>query len=375
MFTTALASAGDPIAGGAFPDPCYRIPALAVSASGRLVAAWDARADWRDLPGPFDVVYRTSDDNGNTWTPPRYLRHHEGSRGFGDASLLVDPASGDLLCWYVSSEGRSFFDAETGPDGQGLRLWLGRSSDDGETWHHRDMTSQIKPAQVTGMFASSGNGISLRSGPASGRLLQPFVLRDVQGLHWAAIARSDDGGLTWTLGEPIGPDCDENKVVEIPDDDAPGGVLLHARAKPRRRQASSTDGGASFSVPEPHQTLVDPACNGGLAAWNGTLVCSLLNDPEERRNLGLRFSSDSGRNWSAPIAIDTGAAGYSVLARLADGSLGVLWEAGDYEALIFARVTTRDVDFDRIGQPDHQPGLVPVRSVGGSAKPPEVTPA
>ncbi|MGL5247707.1 MAG: hypothetical protein ACRC8U_05875, partial [Brooklawnia sp.] len=90
-----LSRAGEPSPGAAFARPCYRIPALAVlpadrpDAPGRIVAAWDVRADWRDLPGPFDLVLRHSDDGGRTWSPMRVLRQHEGERGFGDASLLV----------------------------------------------------------------------------------------------------------------------------------------------------------------------------------------------------------------------------------------------------------------------------------------------
>ena len=108
-----LARSGDPSPGSAFDAPCYRIPALAVTASGRLLAAWDVRADWRDLPGPFDLVVRHSDDHGRTWTSPRVLRLHDGEHGFGDASLIAT-ASGRLLCWYVGSTGESFFSAPTG---------------------------------------------------------------------------------------------------------------------------------------------------------------------------------------------------------------------------------------------------------------------
>ncbi len=367
METKILARTGEVALASAFERPCYRIPALTVTASERLVAAWDVRADWRDLPGPFDIVYRTSDDHGASWTPPRHLRYHSGLQGFGDASLLTDPASGDVLCWYVSSTGRSFFDADAGPTGEGLRLWLARSVDDGETWAHRDLTDSLKPGWVTGMFASSGNGSALRSG----RLLQPFVMRDAEGRHWAAVASSDDGGENWRLGEPIGPDCDENKVVEPP---ASVDVLLHARATPRRRQAVSTDGGVTFTQPQPHPELVDPACNGGLVRWGNVLVCSLLDDPTERRNLGLRFSSDGGTTWSTPVTVDSGASAYSVLAELADGTLGVMWEAGDYAAIRFARITRDEVDADRLGTSEHSPTLDPVHSAGTSAKPPEVAP-
>lgn len=356
MDLTVLARSGEPSPGAAFDTPTYRIPALAVAASGRVIAAWDVRADWRDLPGDFDLVLRHSDDHGRSWSPPRPLRSHERGHGFGDASLTVDPASGRILCWYVGSTGRSFFSAEPGPEGEGLELWLSASDDEGATWTHRRMTTHLKPAEVTGMFASSGNGSAL----PSGRLLQPFVLRRDRE-HHACVAHSDDGGDTWVLGNRVGPDCDENKVLGLPD----GRVLMHARATPRRRVAWSTDGGISFTEPTPDEALVDPACNGGLTLLGDTVVCSLLDHPGERSRLTVRTSRDSGRTWSAPLLVDGGACAYSAVVALADGCLGLAWEAGDYDDILFARITPAELGLTGAGA-----ALTPRVGRPGAAKPP-----
>ncbi|MBK7820881.1 MAG: exo-alpha-sialidase [Tessaracoccus sp.] len=322
----SLARVGDVVEGAAFERTCPRIPALCVTPTGRVIAAWDVRADWRDLPGAFDIAYRVSDDDGRTWGAVRILRRHEGAHGFGDASLIADPATGRLHCWCVGSRGESYFSAE--PGREGLSLWLSTSEDDGETWTHRDLTA-LRPADVGGMFAASGNGCAL----ASGRLLQGFVLR-VDDQNYTAIGRSDDGGDTWALGPRMGPDCDENKVLPLAD----GSVLLHARARPRRRWAVSTDGGETFGEPVPHDALIDPACNGGLATWGDLTVATLLDDEHERRRLTLRLSFDDGRTWPGQALLDAGPCAYSVAAELSDGAFGVLWEAGDYEELLFARI-------------------------------------
>ena len=50
MDLITLARAGDPFPGSAFDAPCHRIPALAVTASGRVLAAWDVRAG-KHCPG------------------------------------------------------------------------------------------------------------------------------------------------------------------------------------------------------------------------------------------------------------------------------------------------------------------------------------
>ncbi len=368
MEVTWLARSGTALPGLAGARTCYRIPALAVTATGRVVCMWDVREDWRDLPGAIDLVYRLSDDGGLTWGEVRVFRAHESERGYGDASLIADPASGRTWCWYVSSVGRSFFTAEEGPDGDGLDLWLASSTDDGLTWTHQDLTRELKPADVRGMFAASGNGIVLRGTEFAGRLVQPFVMRTGEGdsaQHWAVAGWSDDGGESWRLGARIGPDCDENKVVET----SSGGVLLHARARPRRRRAWSVDGGVTFGVPEVDPALVDPACNGGVTRWGDLLVCSLLDDERDRRRLVLRLSDDDGVTWGDPVVVDAGAAGYSVVAELPDGSLGLAYEAGDYEGVVFCRISRIEAGFD--GGPVT---LVPRHSSESAAKPPEVGP-
>ena len=362
MEVVTLARSGDPFPGAAFSEPCYRIPALSVTPRGRLIAAWDVRADWRDLPGPFDLAYRISDDNGRSWSPARALRRHTTARGFGDASLIAEPAGGKLHCWHVASTGPSYFTAAPGASAPGLELWLATSVDDGESWAYRDV-SELKPDWVGGMFAASGNGIVLIRGRNAGSMLQPFVLRDpVSETNHASIAMSTDGGHSWRLGSVVGPDCDEGKVVELND----GGVLLHARATPRRRRAVSRDSGDTFGPVTADPMLLDPGCNGGLSRWGDRLVCSLLDDEQARRRLALRLSADEGSSWSAPLVIDGGAAGYSVVAELPDGQLGLAYEYGNYAGIAFARISR-----DEVGWGGSAPTLIPLGGAAGAALPPE----
>ena len=94
----------------------YRIPAMAVTPSGKVIAIYDARADFDDLPGPVDLVIRTSDDNGDTWSEQQIFRKHEGISGYGDASIIVDPSFGN--------KGRVM-----GGDGRGARGGAGLGGD------------------------------------------------------------------------------------------------------------------------------------------------------------------------------------------------------------------------------------------------------
>jgi sialidase-1 len=435
MEVVTLVSSGDRSPGVVSDQPCYRIPALTVTRTGRVLVAWDVRPDWKDLPGDFDIALRWSDDHGRTWSEPSLLRAHDTETygkpaGYGDASFIVDPVTRRVFCHYVSSTGRSFFDAEAGPDGDGLRPIVSWSDDDGVTWQHRDITAEIKEATAEGIFASSGNGIALARGPYAGRLLQPYVIRRGKD-RYSAVAYSDDHGDTWRMGRWVGPDCDENKLVER----ASGDVLMMSRARPRRKVAVSLDGGVTFDTPRPHDTLVEPACNGG--AWrlaDGILVASLLDDPEDRRRLVLRTSADDGATWSSAVVVDPGACGYSVVAELSDGSIGrsdgsigrsdgsigrsdgsiggsdgsiggcdgsidgsdgsiggsdgsiggsdgsiggsdgsigLVYEAGDYHRIDFCRISRSELQFGE----DGTQVLVPVDPTPGAAKPPVAGPS
>lgn len=330
MEITTVISAGKPFVGSAFTEPIYRIPALAKTPSGRLVACFDVRSDWRDLPADFDIAVTFSDDDGASWSPARALRLHSPGHGFGDASLTCD-AQGRLYCWYVGSAGHSYFSALPGEPG--LELWLSMSDDDGTTWSHADM-SALRPAEVGGMFASSGNGWCGNNGV----LYQPLVAR-IAGENFAYIASSADRGQSWQLSERVGPDCDENKVIELAD----GRILMHARSRPHRRQAYSDNGGKSFSLPSPHAALRDPGCNGGLTRIGNYLIASICDSDSERTSLSVHISQDNGITWSAPILIDPGAAAYSVLAKLDDHRVGLMWEADNYRTILFARLSVDEL--------------------------------
>lgn len=360
MHITEIARRGTPFPCSAFDTPIYRIPALTTTRSGRILIAYDVRADWRDLPADFDIAYVFSDDEGASWSAPRVLRRHEVGHGFGDAALMTDPHTGRVFCWSVGSTGESYFSAVAG--GPGLELWLSTSDNEGETWIHRDF-SALRPREVAGMFTASGTGAVL----ADGRLVQPFVAR-IDGEDYALCATSSDHGDTWMLGEPVGPGCDESKVVGVDS-----GVLLHARCAPRRRSALSRDGGAHFTVPQVEEALTDPACNGGLARVGGVLLASMCDDPAERRRLSVHVSTDEGRTWSPPVLVDEGAAAYSVLAALDEDRVVLVWEADDYEKLLAAVIGLDELGVysqDGVAYWDSARVSVRPRPGSGSAKPP-----
>lgn len=325
--------------------PVYRIPALAVSNVGTLVAAYDARPSMADLPSRTAVVVRRSRDGGTTWSDRVVLRGDTATTGFGDPSLLVDRTNGRIFLFYAAAVRQGFFGSATGngnDDPNVLHADVSWSDDDGQTWQHRRLTSAIKDAAWGGLFASSGAGIQLRHGPHAGRLVQQFAVRVGTGT-FAMSVYSDDHGASWHAGALVGPGMDENKTAELAD----GTLMLSSRAKPYRLVASSTSGGEQWSEVHADSTLIDPANNGALVRYNDAapvsapeshwVLFSNTASTMQRVNLTVRLSYDDGRTWPVRKTIVPGAAGYSTLVTMPNGDIALLFERGDYDAITFMR--------------------------------------
>lgn len=319
----------------------YRIPAMAVTPSGKIVAIYDARADFDDLPGPIDLVIRTSMDQGSSWSQQEVFRKHTGHSGFGDASITVDPSYGEhgrVIVLYQSTQNAGFFESVLGSEEDNSQIaHIGRSisDDDGVTWRHDLITDQLKDEITPGIFATSGMGGRITVGEFAGRLLQTCVLRREFELL-AAIGFSDDHGENWQLGALI-PGGNESAIVGLLD----GSILVHSRATPFRLMARSFDGGKTLTVVEPELQLPDPSDNGSLSVLsNGDVICTHNHDTDLRMNTVLKKSSDGGRTWDSAICIEPGSSAYSTACELSDGSIGVLYERNAYQEIVFTRYST-----------------------------------
>ncbi|WP_442544578.1 sialidase family protein [Arthrobacter sp. KN11-1C] len=336
----------------------YRIPALAVSTAGTVLAAYDGRPNLDDLPNPIDLLLRRSTDNGRSWEEQLVVRSGSGLNGYGDPSLLVDAVTGRIFMFHAAGTHAGFFEAVRGlePDDNVQHCDVSFSDDDGVTWQHRRLTDQLKSGRggagdrgITGIFAAAGQGIQMHTGPFAGRLVQQFVVL-VDGEIMAASAYSDDHGENWTLGSligkgPDGVDPNETKVACLDD----GRLLLHSRATPRRLAAISHDGGETWSQLEPVEDLPDPSDNGSLVRFDGLpgvaslaipgtnswVLASNNQDTSLRRNTVLSLSTDNGASWPAKLVLCEGSSAYSTAARLPDGNIGVLYERQGYREIVF----------------------------------------
>ena len=332
----------------------YRIPALAVANDGTLIAAFDARNDSpNDLPGNIDVVVRRSRDLGRTWSPARRVVDFDGGFGGGDPSLLVDRVTGRVFLFYeYAPPGKGLFSSNADRDSTSALtvhphvIW---SDDHGATWQGpRNLIASLKPLFATGMFATSGHGIQLSPrSPAPGRLLQPFAWLDAQRRMHAANAYSDDHGATWKLGPSIGTGLDENKAVELDDGRVMQNIRAFEKTRTHRLVAHSRDGGVTYGPAVEEPQLPDPRNNADVIrvapdAPAGSrearmLLFSNTASESSRVDLTVRLSCDSGRSWPVSKVVHAGPAMYSTMARLPDGTIGMLYENGAAQGITFVR--------------------------------------
>lgn len=325
MITLLLTVAIDLFTQGEAGVHTYRIPALLETKRGTLIAMADARHDSSsDLPGRISLVMRRSNDGGQTWSPMVTVREvKEG--GVGDPSLLLDLQTGRVWCFHAYGEPGVGFNVST--PGRTLEIHAIHSDDEGEHWSAPiNLTPQLRDPSWQSLFATSGTHFHTRRG----RYLVPLVVKDREGRVTARNAYSDDRGVTWKVGPPIGDETDESHAVELAD----GNVLqsLRLRNTKQRGIATSRDGGITFGPITAHADLPDPSCNAGLAR-RGNQLLSTNAASRNRELLTLKLSTDQGKTWGKAKLLHAGPAAYSTVLPLRRNWVGVLYEAGDRHAV------------------------------------------
>jgi sialidase-1 len=190
----------------------------------------------------------------------------------------------------------------------------------------------VKDPGWQAMFATSGTHIQT----GKGRMLVPMVVRDAQGVVSSRNAYSDDHGETWRIGSAIGAGTDESKCVELPH----GVIMQNMRSNQTRAVARSDDGGVTFGEITPDPALIDPVCNAGIARAGNLLIFTNAASTK-RENLTLKVSTDWGKTWPESRVLHAGPAAYSTVIALSDRSLAVMYECGEtsaYERIVFARL-------------------------------------
>jgi len=333
----------------------YRIPAIETAADGSLVALCEARKYSLADPGygkqDIDLVCKRSTDAGRTWSAMQVIEDPGELWSAANPATVVDRQTGRLWILYLRSKPER--NTSTSRAGTDDMQTIARYSDDhGVTWSDpidltqvaRDMDDPDWRASVVG----PGGAIQDRHG----RLIAP-VWKVVPYTVFAIY--SDDHGQSWQRGQMVPGNTvgNENELVELAD----GRILSDIRQPggPHRWQATSRDGGTTWSEPRPGEAVTPVAC----AIERFTLKSAgddrnriLWTGPKGpgRTNLVVRVSYDEGESFTLERQISAGHAAYSDMTVLQDKTVGVLWERGvehGYQFITFTRFGLEFLEPDR----------------------------
>ena len=268
----------------------YRIPAIGKTSTGRLIAVSDYRYSLDDIGRDnhgtgshrIDLVIRTSDDNGATWSAKQTIAQGTDVKGsndcaYGDAAIatvgkkvLVMAAAGDVK-----------FDSGTASaHNRAVRLF---SDDNGSTWTKEDISETLFigenatiPNGYTAFFGSGKLAVDENfNETGNARIYGAMLIKNAAAGNNVYAIYTDDLGRTWKiLGGSQTPvaRADEPKVEIMPN----GQILLSVRRGGGRKFNVFTYGTGENDKANGAGTwngAVDGCGNGGSNSTNGEIYC------------------------------------------------------------------------------------------------------
>lgn len=335
---------------GQFDCHTFRIPAMATTNKGTLLAVYDMRYNSRrDLQGHMDIGLSRSTDGGDTWARPvpimdmkKFGGLPEDQNGCSDPNILIDRETGEILVSAVWTHGKPNTHQWVGKGSEpghsihkSSQFMMVRSKDDGLTWSEpENWTKRLKDPKWCLFAPAPGNGINLMDGT----LVMPTQGRDATGLPFSNFMWSRDHGKSWTLSSPARDNTTECSVAELKD----GSLMLNIRDNRNREDKSKTNGRA-VSVTEDmgktwkvhssdHGALPEPVCMASLISHDlkdgrRVLFFSNPNSKYKREKMTVRMSLDQGKTWPKSILLDQKGGAYSSLSMVNDRTLGILYES------------------------------------------------
>ena len=372
--THAAVQFSDVFVGGAegpYGTPYFRVPALAVTPDGDLLAFAEARPapnDPGEVVGAMNyLVCKRSTNGGTNWLPLEVVVANS-NFNYSDARPIIDHSAGNVLLVYSqwpNGVPSGYVPPGTGPESS--VTYYRTSSDNGQTWDPPvDINVQVKDPSWAEICTGPGAGIQLRwqTNPSrNGRLIiSPYVRRiDAPGPYvFETISiYSASHGANWTHSAiATGAEANEAQLVELTN----GDLLMDSRpiGGNYRKRWISHDGGSSWGTAYNGDVPVTTTncglirysakCDGDdrdrilFSAPLGVVPGHAQYSAADQCNLGLWTSYDEGKTFINPVQIDSGFAHYSAMQKLQDGSIAVLFEKTDTTLLRLAKCSLSDLE-------------------------------
>ncbi|CAH1272037.1 NEU1 [Branchiostoma lanceolatum] len=321
----------------------YRIPIIAQTPGGALIAIAEGRKYNSGDTGSKVVEIKRSTDKGSVWSSSvTILTDTQFKQGVNLGSVIVNRATRVIFLWFEHCLESQHYCERSTP-------YLMNSTDDGLTWNKpRNMSSVVGGAKkfVTG----PGLGIQKKLAPYKGRLITCGHGDHLSDGVFCVV--SDDNGTTWHAAGsmksiPFGRkkvdgdfNPDESQLVELPD----GSLMVNMRNQLHyhcrcRVVMRSTDGGETFPLEQLYldDTLVDSGVHASMLYHRDVLFFANPASSTTREDFKLRWSHDNGTTWPGLKTLWTESAGYSCMTvhDSVDGAfIFILYEKGtstDYQ--------------------------------------------
>ena len=333
----------------------FRIPAIVRTQEGTLLAFCEARKNSHKDHGDIDLVVKRSEDGGVSWSGMSAIWNDGENCCSSPTPVVLDNGRILLLCtWKTTAEPFHYFD---------IHWCQFYSDDDGRTWNGPRPISEglVEPDWIMACVGP-GHAIQLQKGAHKGRIIASCYHQwEGEGKLWQGrsfFIYSDDGGESWTRGAFSGRGGNECMSAELSN----GDIMLNMREFKRWADTSgvrymrlvsiSTDGGETLGDIAYDPQLPEAICEGSIIRYthrhekDDWLLFANPTTPEARTELKVKLSKDRGANWQEIYDGPYAKEAYSDMVELPDGSVGILYEAGDstsHDCIAFDLISAKEI--------------------------------
>ena len=381
----------------------YRIPAIAKTGTNRLVAVSDYRHSLDDIgrdqhhtgTNRVDLVMRTSDNNGLTWSAKQTIAEGTSTFGYGDAAIAANGQ--DILVMAVA--GNVFYPSATATsNNKTYRIY---SNNNGASWTKEEVTSNIfglfDEAYAT-FFGSGKLAVDPDfNGTGKARVYGAILLKNSARSTNNYVLFSDDWGATWKIlggSKTQIAEADEPKVEILPN----GQILLSSRHASGGSRVFNvfTYGNDKAAGEGTWGTAVSGCSNGGSNGTNGEIICLdakqtngkptkilLQSQPQggsstwDRKDVTIWYKeignetqtpSSIASGWTKGLQVSTVQSAYSAMALQENGEIALFFEEapcyGDDNtkgySMVYVPLTIEEITNNNFLNPNADVEYVPV---------------